>query len=48
MTDHLNAAPQAETVTAARQPWTTPALRPLDASTAELGVGATVDSEGHS
>ena len=25
-----------------------PALRPLDASTAELGVGLTIDAEGHS
>ena len=48
MSDTLNTMPQAEAVAAPRQPWTTPSLRPLAASTAELGVGATIDSEGHS
>jgi hypothetical protein len=34
--------------TVRRQPWTTPSLRPLAASTAELGAGLTLDAEGHS
>ncbi|MEI9993800.1 MAG: hypothetical protein WDM91_04335 [Rhizomicrobium sp.] len=33
---------------ALRQAWTTPAMRVLNASQSELGVGATVDVEGHS
>jgi hypothetical protein len=48
MTDTLNTTPQAEIVTAPRQPWTTPALRPLDVSTSELGGGIIIDAEGHS
>ncbi len=48
MTSDSNAdrMPQAEAATVRRRPWTTPSLRPLDASTAELGAGLTVDLEG--